>query len=57
MTTTALMPLSGPRQLAVAGVTVYLQEPAGTLASVQVSPAIAPEQPFAASCPTPVTAL
>ena len=47
-TTTALLALSGPRQLAAAGVTVYCQEPAGTLLSVQVSRVIVPEQPFAA---------
>jgi len=43
-TTTALLALSGPRQLLVAGVTVYCHEPVGTPFSVQVSPVIVPAQ-------------
>ena len=56
-TTTALLTLSGPRQLAVAGVTVYCQEPAGTPFSVQVSAAIVPVQALPMVCTTPVVAL
>ena len=56
-TTTALFALSGPRQLAAAGVTVYRHDPVGTLLSVHVSAVIVPAQPFSALVPTPVMAL
>jgi hypothetical protein len=55
--TTALFGLSGPRQFAVAGVTVYCQVPDGTLLSVQVSPTIVPVHALRIVCRTPVEAL
>src|SRR5262249_38145313 len=51
--TVALLGLSGPRQLAVAGVTVYCHEPAGTLFSVHVSAVIVPVQLLPIVCRTP----
>jgi hypothetical protein len=55
--TVALLALSGPRQFAVAGVTVYFQEPKGTPFSVQLSAAIVPAQLAPIVCNTPVVAL
>ena len=52
-TITALLALSGPRQLLVAGVTLYCHEPDGTLFSVQVSAAIVPVQLAPMVCRTP----
>ena len=55
--TAALLALSGPRQLAVAGVMVYCHEPAGTLFSVHVSAVIVLEQFAPIVCRTPVDVL
>ena len=55
--TVALLALSAPRQLAVAGVTEYFHEPDGTPFSVHVSTAIVPEQFAPIVCRTPVLAL
>ena len=51
--TAALAVLSAPRQLALAGVTRYLQVPAGTAASVQLVVAIVPEQAAPIACRVP----
>lgn len=55
--TVALLAPSGPRQFAVAGVTVYFQEPKGTPFSVQLSAAIVTAQLAPIACKAPVVAL